>query len=153
MRVRQVLECRLSLRERTLFYADIKAREGHVGRSPVDPAILISLIVLATVEDIGSDRHIARNCTLYLAYQWVRGGVSLNHDLLSDFRCLKPDRLERLVVSLVASLLDKDLVQLTRTAQDGMCASLRRIAGRANTKTSPGNEQHRYGFRCRSKNS
>lgn len=102
------------------FYADIKAREGHVGRSPVDPAILIALIVLATVEGIGSDRQIARNCTLHLAYQWVCGGVSLNHHLLSDFRCLKPERLERLVVSLVASLLDKDLVQLTRTAQDGM---------------------------------
>lgn len=102
------------------FYADIKAREGHVGRPPVDPAILIALIVLATVEGIGSDRQIARNCTLHLAYQWVCGGVSLNHHLLSDFRCLKPERLERLVVSLVASLLDKDLVQLTRTAQDGM---------------------------------
>ena len=53
------------------FYADIKAREGHVGRSPVDPAILIALIVLATVEGIGSDRQIARNCTLHLAYRWV----------------------------------------------------------------------------------
>ena len=40
------------------FYADIKAREGHVGRSPVDPAILIALIVLATVEGIGSDRQL-----------------------------------------------------------------------------------------------
>jgi transposase len=102
------------------FYADIKAREGHVGRTPVDPAILIALIVLATVEGIGSDRQIVRNCTLHLAYQWICGGVSLNHHLLSDFRSLKPERLERLVVSLVASLLDQDLVQLTRTAQDGM---------------------------------
>lgn len=76
--------------------------------------------MLASVEGVASDRQIARHGTRHLADQWICGGVSLNHHLLSDFRCLKPERLERLVVSLVASLLDKDLVQLTRTAQDGM---------------------------------
>lgn len=41
---------RLDLAE---FYADIKACQGHVGRTPVDPAILIALIVLATVDRAG----------------------------------------------------------------------------------------------------
>ena len=57
---------RLDLSE---FYADIKAREGHVGRTPVDPANLIALSVLATVEGVASDRQIARHCKRHLDYQ------------------------------------------------------------------------------------
>ena len=61
---------RLDLSE---FYADIKAREGHVGRSAVDPAILIVLIVLATVEGVASDRQIARNFEPRPMHRSLRG--------------------------------------------------------------------------------
>lgn len=102
------------------FYDVIKARQGHVGRTPVDPAILITLIVTATLEGISHDRRIARLCERDIVYQWICGGVSLNHHLLSDFRSADPERLEQVIVGLVAVLLEKGLVELTRTAQDGM---------------------------------
>lgn len=104
----------------TAFYDAIKAREGHVGRPPVDPAILMTLIVTATLEGIAHDRRIARLCDRDIVYQWICGGVSVNHHLISDFRSADPERLEKLLVGLVAVLLEKGLVELTRTAQDGM---------------------------------
>ena len=38
----------------TAFYARIKAREGHAGRAPIDPQILIALWLYATIDGVGS---------------------------------------------------------------------------------------------------
>jgi transposase len=108
---------RLDLAE---FYADIKAVEGHVGRSPVDPAILLSLWLLATIDGVGSARRLADLCSTHIAYEWLCGDVGVNHHLLSDFRSAHPERLEALLVQVLAALLDKGLITLDRVAQDGM---------------------------------
>ena len=65
------------------FYADIRAVEGHVGRSPVDPAILLALWLLATLDGIGSAREVAVLSTRHLTYEWLCGEVGVNHHLLS----------------------------------------------------------------------
>ncbi len=44
----------------------------------------------------------------------------MNHHLLSDFRSAHPERLEKLLVQVLASLMNQGLVTLNRVAQDGM---------------------------------
>lgn len=102
------------------FYAGIKAVEGRPGQPPVDPAILLALWLLATIEGVGSARELARLCTTHIAYEWLCGEVGVNHHLLSDFRSAHPERLEKLLVRVLASLMNQGLVTLNRVAQDGM---------------------------------
>lgn len=102
------------------FYADIKAVEGRPGQPPVDPAILLALWLLATIEGFGSARELSRLCTTHLAYEWLCGEVGVSHHLLSDFRSAHPERLEKLLVQVLASLMNQGLVTLHRVAQDGM---------------------------------
>ena len=55
----------------TPLYAEIKAVEGHAGRPPIDPAILMALWLYATVEGVGSARAVARLCEEHDAYRWL----------------------------------------------------------------------------------
>ena len=68
------------------FCQPIKAREGVAGRDATDPKLLVSLWLYACVRGIGSGRELARQCQENVAFQWLCGGVSVNHRLLSDFR-------------------------------------------------------------------
>ena len=102
------------------YYAAIKAVEGRPGHPPADPAILLALWLLATIEGVGSARELARLCTTHIAYEWLCGEVGVNHHLLSDFRSAHPERLEKLLVQVLASLMNQGLVTLNRVAQDGM---------------------------------
>src|SRR5512139_2854402 len=102
------------------FHERIRAREGVGGRPATDPQILLGLWILATLEGIGSAREIARRCEVHLAYQWLCGGVSVNHHTLSDFRNLSSDQLSDLLTQSVTGLLTEGLAEMKRVAHDGM---------------------------------
>ncbi len=102
------------------FYGLIRSVESGAGRPPVDPAILMTLWLYATVEGVGSARALARLCTAHDAYRWVCGGVSINHHALSDFRTNHSVRLDALLTQSVAALMAEGIVDLDRVAQDGM---------------------------------
>ncbi len=101
------------------FYATIKAREGHAGRSPIDPKILIALWLYATIDGVGSAREVDRLCYAHDAYRWIRGGVAVNYHTLSDFRVGQRAALDALLTQSIAVLLDRRVVTLHRLAQDG----------------------------------
>jgi len=102
------------------FYDLIQAREGHVGRNPIDPKILLALWLLATTEGVGSARKLSDLCTRDMAYLWLCGGVGVNHHRLSDFRTAHVELLDQLLTDSVATLLHQELISLNRVAQDGM---------------------------------
>jgi transposase len=102
------------------FYASIAAREAMPGRPTLDPRLLLGLWLLATRDGVGSARQLALLCTQHHAYIWMCGGVQPNYHTLSDFRTAHGDKLDRLMVQLLASLMKQDLVKLERVAQDGM---------------------------------
>jgi len=106
--------------DRTAFEEQIRAVEGHAGRPPIDPAILLSLWLYATLEGVGSARALARLCDEHDAYRWICGGVGVNHHTLADFRVEHGDRLERLLVQSVAALMTRGEVTLSRVAHDGV---------------------------------
>ena len=102
------------------FYERIRSREGTAGRPAIDPRILLALWIYATVEGVGSAREIERLTQQHVAYQWICGGVKVNHHSLSDFRNEGVDLLNGLLTQSVTMLLSSGLIELRRVAQDGM---------------------------------
>lgn len=101
------------------FYARIKAREGRAGRTPTDPRVLVALLLYAAIDGVHSAREIVQLTHLHDAYRWLRGGVPLNHHMLSDFRVAHPQALDSLLTQCITVLLHHELVTLKRVAQDG----------------------------------
>jgi transposase len=105
------------------FCEPIKARQGHAGRDATDPQLLVSLWLYGCIRGIGSARELARRCSAdegSAPFQWLCGGVTVNHHMLSDFRVEHADALDELFTQVVASLVDKGLVKVSRISQDGV---------------------------------
>ena len=102
------------------LYGQIQAVEGGVGRAPIDPAILMSLWLYATLDGVGSARELDRLCESDDAYRWLCGGVGVNHHTLGDFRVEHPQWLDGQLTRSVAGLLSQGLVSMNRVAHDGM---------------------------------
>jgi transposase len=102
------------------FSAPIKAREGVAGRDATDPRLLMGLWLYACIRGIGSARELARRCEESAAFRWLCGGVTVNHRLLSDFRVDHAAALDELFTQGIASLVDKEVVSVSRVSQDGV---------------------------------
>jgi transposase len=102
------------------FHEPIKARAGQAGRDATDPQLLVSLWLYACIRGIGSARELARQCEESAPFRWLCGGVGVNHRLLSDFRTDHASALDGLFTQVIASLVDKDVVHVSRVSQDGV---------------------------------
>ena len=112
------------------FDARIRAVEGHAGRPPIDPAILSSLWLYATLEGVGRARALDRLCDEHDAYRWICGGVGVNYHTLADFRVDHGERLEELLVQTVAALIAEGEVTLTGSPTTGSGSGRRRAPAR-----------------------
>lgn len=113
----------------------IRAVEGRPGRPAIDPQILVALWLYATIEGIGSARAVAWLCANHHGFRWLCGGVEVNYHTLADFRVAHLDFLDELLTHSVATLMEQDLVDLNRVAQDGM--RVRASAGAASFRRRP----------------
>jgi transposase len=104
----------------SLLYRAIKSVEGRPGHPVADPRLLLALWLYATVEGVGSARELSRLCREHVGFQWLCGGVSLNHVTLAEFRVAHGAALERLLVDGFAAMLRTGQASLQRIAQDGM---------------------------------
>ncbi|MGC1452484.1 MAG: transposase [Candidatus Sulfotelmatobacter sp.] len=102
------------------FCEPIKAREGMAGRDATDPRLLVALWLYASIRGIGSARELARRCQESAPFRWLCGGVTVNHRLLSDFRTDHGDGLDDLFTQVIASLVDQEVVTVSRVSQDGV---------------------------------
>lgn len=102
------------------FYASIKAVADRPGRPASDPQVLLALWLFAIKEGVGSARHVARLCEEHDAYRWIRGGVPVDYHLLAEFRVTHEQALDELLTTILAVMIEEDLVTLDRVAQDGM---------------------------------
>ena len=102
------------------FSEPIKAREGVAGRDATDPGLLVGLWLYACIRGIGSARELARRWEESAGFRWLCGGVTVNHRLLSDFRGDHGAALDELFTQVIASLVDKELVSVSRVSQDGV---------------------------------
>lgn len=125
------------------LYQRIKAVQRRPGHPAIDPQILMGLWLYATLRGVGSARELARRCHAEhgeLAFQWICGGVSVNHHTLSDFRVQHGEFLDQTLTHSVALLVHEELVTLDRVAQDGM--KVRASAGAASFRRRPTLEEH-----------
>jgi transposase len=111
------------------LYASIKACTHTVGRTPIDPRLLLALWLYAVIDGVGSAREIVRLCQRDLVYRWLCGGVGVNDHALSDFRSDHEAVLDRLLTDSVTALVKDGLISLERLAQDGV--KVRAAAGAA----------------------
>jgi len=109
------------------FYEDIQAVEGAAGRPPLEPRLLISLLLYGYQEGIPSCREIAKRCGYHPAYQWLTGAESVAAHTLSDFRTAHGEGLKALMVQVLALLASEGLVDLQQVTQDG--SKIRAAAG------------------------
>jgi transposase len=117
------------------LYAQIAARDAVAGAPAIDPRILLALWVYATSEGEGSARELWRLTGVHDAYRWLGGGVEVGYHTLSDFRSQQGAVLDALITQVLALLLQQDLVDLTRVAQDG--TRVRASAGAASFRRAP----------------
>jgi transposase len=120
------------------LYGAIRSVEGRAGHPAADPRLLLALWLYATVEGVGSARELDRLCREHVGFQWMCGGVSLNHATLAEFRVAHGAVLERLLIDGFAAMLETGQAALDRVAQDGMrvraaagAASFRRLGSLA----------------------
>jgi transposase len=117
------------------LYAAIRAVEGRPGRPATDPRLLLALWLYATVEGVGSARAVAGLCLNHHGFRWLCGGVAVNYHTLADFRVGHVEVLDDLLTYSVATLMEQDLVDLNRVAQDGL--RVRASAGAASFRRRP----------------
>ena len=102
------------------LYNQIKAVEGHAGRPPINPRILVALWIYATDEAIASARELHRRCYDCDPYKWLCGGVEVSYHTLSDFRTAHAEWLKAQVVANIAAMRAEGLASLDVLGQDGM---------------------------------
>ena len=117
VRLLQAVVERLDLKQ---FYEPIQARRGVAGRDATDPQLLVALWLYACTCGMGSACELARRSADSAAFRWLCGGVTVNHRLLSDFRTDHGAALDALFTQVIASLVDKDVVRVSRVSQDGV---------------------------------
>jgi transposase len=104
----------------TIYLSNIKSVEGRPGRSAIDPKILLSLWLFATLKGIGSARMIYEYCREHIAFRWICGGINVNYHTISDFRSNQMEQLDSLITQSVSILSKKGIISLEETSQDGM---------------------------------
>jgi transposase len=104
----------------SVFYDSIRSQEGELGRPATDPKLLFALWVMATLDGVGSARELERLCQTDLRYMWLCGEERPNHHTLGDFRNRSGRALDTVLSQTVARLMNEDLVEMNRVAQDGV---------------------------------
>lgn len=118
----------------------IKARGSNPGRAAIDPRIVFTLWLYATLEGVGSGRELAQLCREHDAYRWICGGVSVNYHALNDFRSGNAAFMDEVLTNNVAALAAAGAISLERVAQDGM--RVRADAGAASFRRQASLQEH-----------
>lgn len=118
----------------------IKARGAAPGRRAIDPRILFSLWLHATLDGVGSGREVTRLTREHDAYRWICGGVAVNYHALNDFRGTNDALMDEVLSDNVACLAAAGVITLERVAQDGM--RVRADAGAASFRREASLKEH-----------
>jgi transposase len=104
----------------SVLYGRVQTTVSSSGRPAIDPAILVSLWLYATLEGVGSARLLDRLCKSDSAYLWLLGGVGVNYHTLSDFRSEAGPVLDELLSQSLTALIAAGSVDVRTLAVDGM---------------------------------
>lgn len=103
-----------------VLYGRVRTTVQSTGRPAIDPALLMSLWLYATLDGVGSARLLDRLCRSEAAYRWLCGKVSVNYHTLSDFRSDAGPFLDDLLARSMTGLITSGLVNVQMIAVDGL---------------------------------
>jgi transposase len=86
--------------------------EKKLPHASVDPKLLVALWLWATVQGVGSARHLEKRCAEHLAYRWLCGGIEIGHQALRDFRLIHGEALDHLIADALAALVEEGAISL-----------------------------------------
>ena len=75
----------------------IASKRGMAGAKVLDPRVLVSLWIMATLDGVRSARELSRLTEIHMAYRWLCGNKPVNYHSLSGFRNSDPTWLENLL--------------------------------------------------------
>ena len=101
------------------FGGEVKAVEGHAGRPPWEPRLLIAIWLYAYSRGVSAARQIERECKQEPGLRWLTGLKIINHHTLSDFRAEQGEALQDLFKQVLGLLMMEKLVTLERVTVDG----------------------------------
>jgi transposase len=86
--------------------------ENKLPHAAADPKLIVALWMWATVEGVGSARHLEKRCAEHLAYRWLCGGIEIGYQALRDFRLVHGEALDDLIAIGLAALLEEGAINL-----------------------------------------
>jgi transposase len=92
--------------------------EKKLPHAAIDPKLMVALWLWATVEGIGSARHLEKRCAEDLAYRWLCGGIEIGSQVLRDFRLVHGEALDTLIASGLAALVEEGTINLQLIAPE-----------------------------------
>lgn len=104
----------------TPWTSAIVSKRGLAGAKALDPRVLASLWIMATLDGVRSARELSRLTEYHMAYRWICGDEPVNYHSLSDFRSSDPAWLEKLLSQSAAALMHAGAADLKKVAHDGM---------------------------------
>ncbi len=104
----------------TVSLNKIRSIEGGRGRPAIDPKILISVWLYATILGVGSAWILSEYCKDHNGFKWLCGGVTVDRKTLSNFRSDNGEAFDELLINGVAILSHAKIVTLEEIAQDGL---------------------------------
>jgi len=100
-------------------FTNISTYQNYVGRSKIDPKILLTLWIYSILDGNSSARKLEELCLHHDAYKWICGGISLSRTTLAEFRSDNPRKFDELLIKCLAVMVKNELLSDSDFSQDG----------------------------------
>jgi transposase len=117
-KVRQVWDF-VSNMDLSACFLDIYTFRDYVGRSKIDPKILLTLWIYSILDGNSSSRKLEELCLNHDVYKWICGGVSVSRTTLAEFRSINPRKFDDLLTKCLAVMVKHNLLSDSDFSQDG----------------------------------
>jgi len=95
------------------------ARYGNRGAAPYAPEVLLALLVYAYANGVFSSRKIEQACRDTVAYRFLAGNLTPDHDTIAAFRKTFLPQLQHLFVQILLLAQEMGLLKLGNISLDG----------------------------------
>jgi transposase len=90
--------------------------------APIEPELMLALWLWASAEGVGSARQLEKLCAEHLAYRWLCGGITIDRQMLREFRLSHKEALDQLIAQGLAALVEEGVVKLELAPPDTLKA-------------------------------
>src|SRR5579885_1124875 len=95
------------------------ARYGNRGAAPYAPEVLLALLVYAYANGVFSSRKIEQACRDTVAYRFLAGNLTPDHDTIAAFRKTFLPQLQHLFIQILLLAQEMGLLKLGNISLDG----------------------------------